>query len=118
MSASAEVVVEQVKDAVTVPSEAISSLGSGKTVTVEADGKEETKTIKTGLVGDEDTEVISGLKAGETLVLPETTVATGSEGAGGGSLEELRSAGGGANFAFPAGGASGGGPPMIFGGGQ
>jgi multidrug efflux pump subunit AcrA (membrane-fusion protein) len=115
MSASAEVVVEQVKDAVTVPSEAISSLGSGKTVTVEADGKEETKTIKTGLVGDEDTEVISGLKAGETLVLPETTVATGSEGAGGG-LEELRSAAGGGNFAFPAGGASGG-PPMIFGGG-
>jgi macrolide-specific efflux system membrane fusion protein len=118
MSASAEVVVEQVKNAVTVPSEAISSLGSGKTVTVEADGKEETKTITTGLVGDEDTEVISGLKAGETLVLPEVQVA--SEGSGGGSLEEMRSGAGGGAFTFP-GGATGGPPSggaMMFGGGQ
>jgi macrolide-specific efflux system membrane fusion protein len=101
MSASAEVVVEQVKNAITVSSEAITSLGNSKTVTVEADGKEETKTITTGLVGDENTEVISGLKAGEKLVLPETTVATG----GLGGAEESESG------AFPSGGAS------LFGGG-
>lgn len=103
MSASAEVVVEQVKDAVTVPSEAISSLGSAKTVTVEEDGKEETKTIKTGLVGDENTEVISGLKAGEKLVLPETTVASGGLG-GGESSESGAFPGGGV---LPGGGAGG-----------
>ncbi|HVW47663.1 MAG TPA: HlyD family efflux transporter periplasmic adaptor subunit, partial [Solirubrobacterales bacterium] len=84
MSASAEVVVEQVKNAVTVPSEAISQLGSGKTVTVEEDGKEVTKTITTGLEGDETTEVISGLKAGQTLVLPEVQVATTTESSSGG----------------------------------
>ena len=71
MSASAEVVVEQVKDAVTVSSEAITAAGASKTVTVEEGGKEVTKTIKTGLEGDETTQVISGVKAGETLVLPE-----------------------------------------------
>ena len=71
MSASAEVVVEQVKNAVTVPSEAITAAGASKTVTVEEGGKEVTKTIKTGLEGDETTEVISGVKAGQTLVLPE-----------------------------------------------
>lgn len=107
MSASAEVVVEQVKNAVTVPSEAISSLGNSKTVTVEADGKEETKTITTGLVGDENTEVISGLKAGEKLVLPETTVATGGLGGAEGG-ESTGFPGGGA---FPAGGTGGFTPP-------
>jgi len=116
MSASAEVVVEQVKDAVTVPSEAITSLGNSKTVTVEADGKEETKTVKTGLVGDENTEVISGLKAGEKLVLPETTVATGGLGGGEGAETGAFPTGG----AFPGGGAGGFTPPsggtLQFGG--
>ncbi|MFT3863689.1 MAG: biotin/lipoyl-binding protein [Solirubrobacterales bacterium] len=114
MSASAEVVVEQVKNAVTVPTEAISSAGSGKTVTVEENGKEVTKTIKTGLEGDETTEVISGLEAGATLILPEVTVATSTESSG--SKEEESSSG------LPSGGTSGGfsgGPPSGggFGGG-
>jgi multidrug efflux pump subunit AcrA (membrane-fusion protein) len=119
MSASAEVVVEQVKNALTVPSEAISQAGGGKTVTVEEDGKEVAKAVTTGLVGDETTEVMSGVKAGQTLVLPEVAVATGSEGSGGGSLEEMRSAGGGA-FAVPGGATGGppGGATMFFGGGQ
>jgi multidrug efflux pump subunit AcrA (membrane-fusion protein) len=116
MSASAEVVVEQVKNALSVPSEAISQAAGGKTVTVEEDGKEVTKTVTTGLAGDETTEVMSGVKAGQTLVLPEATVAAASEGSGGDSLEELRSAAGGGTFTFPGGGT--GGPPagITFGG--
>lgn len=102
MSASAEVVVEQVKDAVTVPSEAISRLGSGKTVTVEEDGKEVTKTVTTGLEGDETTEVISGLKAGQTLVLPEVSVAAASSSAGGEEGATTKS------FGFPGGEGGGG----------
>jgi macrolide-specific efflux system membrane fusion protein len=105
MSASAEVVVEQAKDALTVPSEAISQGPGGKTVTVEEDGKEVTKTVSTGLVGDETTEVVSGVKAGETLVLPEATVAAASPEGGG----ESESGGlGSGTFAAPAGGATGG----------
>jgi multidrug efflux pump subunit AcrA (membrane-fusion protein) len=115
MSASAEVVVEQVKNAVTVPSEAISQAGGGKTVTVEEDGKEVTKTVTTGLVGDETTEVVSGLKAGATVILPEVSVATATEGSTGGGEEEARgfpSSGSGAGgFTPPTGGGFPGGAP-------
>lgn len=105
MSASAEVVVEQVKNAVTVSSEAL----TGKSVTVEEDGKEVTKSVKTGLEGDETTQIISGLKAGETLVLPEVTVATGAAGASSGAESGAE----GGFRGFPGGGAAGfsGGPP-------
>ncbi|MCW2981895.1 MAG: hypothetical protein JWO14_3622 [Solirubrobacterales bacterium] len=116
MSASAEVVVEQVKNAVTVPTEAISGAGSHKTVTVEEEGKEVTKTVTTGLEGDETTEVVSGLKAGQTLLLPEVTVAaaTGAEG-GSGSKEGFAGFGAAAAGGGFAGRLSGGGPP-AFGG--
>jgi HlyD family secretion protein len=115
MSASAEVVVEQVKNAVTVPTEAITGAGSGKTVTVEEGGKEVTKTVTTGLEGDETTEVVSGLKAGQTLVLPEVSVATASGSEGESGSKEAFSGFGTAAAAggFP-GGAAGG--PPSFGG--
>jgi multidrug efflux pump subunit AcrA (membrane-fusion protein) len=115
MSASAEVVVEQVKNAVTVPTEAISGAGSRKTVTVEEDGKDVTKTVTTGLEGDETTEVVSGLKAGQTLVLPEVTVATATSGEGeSGSKETLHGFGAAAAAGgFP--GAAGGGLPGFGG---
>jgi multidrug efflux pump subunit AcrA (membrane-fusion protein) len=113
MSASAEVVVGQVKNAVTVPTEAISGAGSRKTVTVEEGGKAVTKTVTTGLEGDETTEVVSGLKAGQTLVLPEVTVATatGGEGESGSTKEALS----GFGAAAAAGGFPGGGPPSFGG---
>lgn len=115
MSASAEVVVEQVSNAVTVPSEAINS-GPTKTVTVSEDGKEVTKTVKTGLVGDETTEIVSGLKAGETVILPEATV-TAASGSGG---EKSESSSGFPGGGFSAGGGlpggAGGGPPGFGGG--
>jgi multidrug efflux pump subunit AcrA (membrane-fusion protein) len=112
MSASAEVVVEQVKDALTVSSEAISAVG-GKTVTVEEDGKEVTKSVTTGLEGDETTQVISGLKAGQTLILPEAAVATGGLGEAGatefgGVIGGFPSGGGG--FTPPSGGGFPGAP--------
>jgi multidrug efflux pump subunit AcrA (membrane-fusion protein) len=114
MSASAEVVVEQVRNAVTVPSEAISSAG-GKTVTVEEDGEEVTKSVTTGLEGDETTEVVSGLKAGETIVLPEVTVAAASGGGEtGGAVRE--GFGGFGAAAAAGGGFPTGGPPGGFGG--
>ncbi|MGE0066379.1 MAG: efflux RND transporter periplasmic adaptor subunit, partial [Solirubrobacterales bacterium] len=107
MSASAEVVVEQVSDAITVPNEAVTS-GPSKTVTVAEDGKEVQKTVETGLVGDETTEVLSGLKAGETVVLPEATVPTGgTEGGAEGGLPDFGSGGGLPSF-------GGGAPPSGF----
>jgi multidrug efflux pump subunit AcrA (membrane-fusion protein) len=111
MSASAEVVVEQVKNAISVSSEAL----SGKTVTVEEGGKEVTKTVTTGLEGDETTQVISGLNVGDTVVLPEVTVATTT---GGGEGESSTKEGfAGFRAAAAAGGFTGGPPSGGFGGG-
>jgi multidrug efflux pump subunit AcrA (membrane-fusion protein) len=106
MSASAEVVVEQVQGAVSVSSEAITSGPGGGSVTVLEGGKEVERNVTTGLKGDETTQVLSGLKAGETVVLPEITAAVGAGGASGGE--------GG----FPGGGSlpsfGSGGPPSGF----
>ena len=108
MSASAEVVVEQVGNALAVPSEAITSGPGGGSVTVLEDGKEADRSVTTGLKGDETTQVLSGLKAGETVVLPEITAAAGGEGAPSG-FGEGGLPGGGSLPSF-----SGGGPPSGF----
>lgn len=113
MSATAEVVVKQ-EEGVNVPSSAI----KGGSVTVARNGKNEMRRVTTGLAGDSSTIVLSGLKAGETVVLPtalSTSSATsitsrlGRLGAGGGL-----GAGLGGGGAIPAGG---GGPAFFRGGG-
>lgn len=109
MSASAEVVVEQVEGAVSVSSEAIASGPGGGSVTVLEDGKEVDRSVTTGLKGDETTQVLSGLKAGETVVLPEITAAAGGEGPAGGLGEGGAFPGGGSLPSFGSGG-----PPRGF----
>ena len=103
MSASAEVIVEQVANALSVTSEAIGSGPGGGSVTVLEGGKETRRSVTTGRKGDETTQVLSGLKAGETVVLPETTAAAGGQGSsslpGEGSLSGFR--GGGPPGGFP-----------------
>jgi multidrug efflux pump subunit AcrA (membrane-fusion protein) len=105
MSASAEVIVEQVANALAVTSEAVSSGPGGGNVTVLEGGKEVQRSVTTGLKGDETTQILSGLKAGETVVLPEITAAAGGEGAPSG-------------FGRGGGGFPGGGSLPSFGGGS
>jgi multidrug resistance efflux pump len=108
MSATAEVVVKQA-EGVNVPTTAISA-GS---VTVVRDGKDVRQRVVTGLAGNTSTIVLSGLKAGETVVLPAATSTSSSTSltsrlsrlAGGGGL------GGGGGFA------GGGGAAFFRGGG-
>ncbi|MEV4423131.1 HlyD family efflux transporter periplasmic adaptor subunit [Patulibacter sp. NPDC049589] len=111
MSASAEVVTTQAKG-ISVPSQAV----SGRSVTVRKNGKDVQTAVTTGVVGDSATQVTSGLKAGDQVVLPalSTTTSTGSGAAGGGAGGRGGAAGGfgGAGGGF--GGAGGGGG---FGGG-
>jgi multidrug efflux pump subunit AcrA (membrane-fusion protein) len=106
MSASAEVVVKQAVG-INVPTSAITA----GTVTVVRAGKQVHERVTTGLAGDSSTLVLSGLKAGETIVLPSATTSTSGRGStgtsrlgGGGGL-------GGAGFG------AGGGPPAFFRGG-
>ncbi len=99
MSASAEVVVNQA-EGVNVPTSAITA----STVTVVRGGKHVRQRVVTGLAGNSTTIILSGLKAGETIVLPSTsTTSTSSRGSsssrlGGGGLGGLPGAGAGAFF--------------------
>jgi macrolide-specific efflux system membrane fusion protein len=110
MSATAEVVVKQA-EGVNVPTSAISAAS----VTVERSGKQMRQRVTTGLAGNTSTIVLSGLKAGETVVLPAASSTSSSTsltsrlgsrlGRGGGGL-----GGGGGGFA-------GGGATFFRGGG-
>jgi multidrug efflux pump subunit AcrA (membrane-fusion protein) len=104
MSATAEVVVKEASG-VNVPSSAI----TGSAVTVLKEGKQVRRDVLTGLAGNTATIVLSGLSAGEQVVLPaaRSTSSTsslltrlgsrlGSGGLGGGSF---RAPGSGAGFA-------------------
>ena len=73
MSATAEVVVKQA-EGVNVPTTAISA-GS---VTVERSGKQVRQRVVTGLPGNSSTIILSGLKAGEKVVLPAASTTSSS----------------------------------------
>lgn len=73
MSATAEVVVKQA-EGVNVPTSAISA----EEVTVERGGKQVRRRVVTGLAGNTSTIVLSGLKAGETVVLPAASTTSSS----------------------------------------
>jgi hypothetical protein len=73
MSATAEVVVKQA-EGINVPTSAISAA----TVTVERGGKQVRQRVVTGLAGNTSTVILSGLKAGETVVLPAASTTSSS----------------------------------------
>jgi len=106
MSATAEVVVSQA-EGINVPTSAITA----STVTVVRSGKHVRQRVVTGLAGNSSTIILSGLKAGETIVLPSTSTtstsgrsSTSSRLGGGGGLGGLSGAGGaGAFFRGPGG---------------
>jgi multidrug efflux pump subunit AcrA (membrane-fusion protein) len=110
MSATAEVVVKQA-EGVNVPSSAISA----DTVTVLKSGKQVRQPVTTGLVGNSSTIILSGLQAGEVVVLPAASSSgTSSLTSGLGSrLGRSGALGGGGGFA--GGGFAGGG--AVRGGG-
>jgi hypothetical protein len=106
MSATAEVVVKQAQG-VNVPTTAISA----DTVTVEQGGKQLRRRVVTGLAGNSSTIILSGLKPGETIVLPSiTTTSTSTGRTSTGGRGGLTGAGG-------LGGLAGGGGAAFFRGG-
>jgi multidrug efflux pump subunit AcrA (membrane-fusion protein) len=116
MSATAEVVVKQA-EGLNVPTSAITA----DTVTVVRDGKQVRQRVVTGLAGNTSTIVLSGLKAGETVVLPSASTSSsatnilsrlGSRLGGAGGL-----GGGGLGGALGRGAAGAGGGALFRGGG-
>jgi hypothetical protein len=117
MSATADIVTDQVSG-IAVPSQAI----SGSTVTVvDANGKQSTQQVQTGVVGDSTTQIVSGLKVGENVVVRSATTGTGAAAQGANQLNNAlsnraggggfggRGLGGGGGFG---GGGFGGGPAV------
>ena len=109
MSATAEVVVKQ-EQGLNVPSSAISA-GS---VTVVRGGKQVREQVTTGLVGNSATIILSGLQAGQEVLLPVAkstssgTAAGGRAGAFGGGLGGGGLGGGLGGGGLPGGAAAGG----------
>jgi macrolide-specific efflux system membrane fusion protein len=77
MSASAAVIVAQAQG-VTVPNAALSASGSLATVTVQRNGKQTQQQVVVGLRGNSRTQIVSGLSAGEQVVIKTTLPPLGS----------------------------------------
>ena len=78
MTTSVSITTATAQDAVEVPSVAITTTGTVSTVTVLANGVRQTRVITTGLRGTTETQVTSGLSAGDVVVLPSVTVSSGT----------------------------------------
>jgi macrolide-specific efflux system membrane fusion protein len=88
---------------VVAPNRAVKTQGRNKTVEVlDADGKSETRQVQTGLANDTLTEIVSGLQAGDKVVIPGTTTAAARVGGLGGAAAFGGGPGGG--FGGPRGG--------------
>ena len=107
MTADVSVVDQTATNALYVPSAAVTTTGTVSTVELLQNGKTTVTRVTTGLVGNSDTQILSGLKAGEVVVEPTVTV-VGSTGSAG------TTTGGGGGFGgggFGGGGLGGGGSP-------
>jgi hypothetical protein len=107
MSATADIVVSQATG-IAVPTQAV----TGSTVTLLRNGKRSTQQVATGVAGDTSTQVLSGLRAGDQVIVRSATASTGQTPATGQAQQGQRRFGGGGGFGGGAGGiAGGGGPP-------
>jgi multidrug efflux pump subunit AcrA (membrane-fusion protein) len=74
MTAEVTVYVSRRTNVLLVPSAAITSTGPVSTVTVLENGKQRVVTVSTGLVGASTTQILSGLREGQTVIEPTVTV--------------------------------------------
>jgi macrolide-specific efflux system membrane fusion protein len=79
-TANVEVVVAEADNALYVSSSAVTTRGGTSTVTTSVDGKQQTVTVTTGVVGTSTTQITSGLYQGEKVVLASTSSSTSSSG--------------------------------------
>ena len=112
MTGTAQVVVSQVTG-VGVSSAALSRGGGGQTVTVLRNGKRVQQPVATGLQGNNEVQIVSGLTPGEQVVVPTISgLGSGSGATAGGGL-----GGGGLGGGLGGGGFGGGGGAVrVFGG--
>ena len=83
MNATCDFVIARKEKVLYVPIEAISETDTGTEVTVLDHGRQVTRKVQVGLAGDDYAEVASGLKEGETVVIPEEEATQKTAGPGG-----------------------------------
>jgi len=103
MTANVAVVVGEADNVVELPTADITTRGTTSTVTLLKAGKQIIQTVTTGLVGDETTQITSGVTAGETVVTPAVSITTG-----GAATTRTSTLGGGGGFVGGGGGGFGG----------
>jgi multidrug efflux pump subunit AcrA (membrane-fusion protein) len=97
MTANVSVITETRSNVLELPSSAITTTGTRSTVELLLDGKTTVTPVTTGLVGSSSTEILSGLKQGDVVVVPTVAITAAS------SSSSTSSSG------FPTGGGLGGG---------
>ncbi len=106
-TATVSIIVEQIENAVEVPTAAISySSGGNATVTLVQNGSDVSRVVTTGVVASGDTQITSGLTSGDK-VLERVVKFNGVAGGGGRSLFGGSGAGGFTGGGFGGGGFSG-----------
>jgi len=88
-TASVSITTGTKADVLSVPTSAVTTVGTRHSVTVRKNGKDSVVQVQTGLTGDSTTEVTSGLSDGDVVVIPTSSGSTGG-------------------FTFPGGGPGGG----------
>jgi HlyD family secretion protein len=73
MTANLNIIVDQRDNVLTVPNRAVRTQGRQKVVTVLFEGQNIQVPVQTGLSNDTSTEIVSGLKEGDEVVLTSTT---------------------------------------------
>ncbi len=69
MTADVQIFIQKKQNIVLAPSEAIKQRRGASEVVVLKDGKPEVREVKTGLTDSDNTEILSGLQSGDTLVV-------------------------------------------------
>jgi RND family efflux transporter MFP subunit len=83
MSTNLNIVVDERDNVMTVPNRAVKTQGKQKYVLVLFEGQQIRTPVETGLSNDTVTEISSGLKEGDTVILSTTTTSTSNRGIGG-----------------------------------
>jgi macrolide-specific efflux system membrane fusion protein len=71
------ITVDEVRDAINVPTAAVTSVAGRNIVTVVVNGKQEIRAVQIGLKGDSATVILSGVQVGEQVVLATVSGTTG-----------------------------------------
>jgi len=81
MTATCAFVTKQVEDTLYVPSRALRRSGEGYAVTLRVGAQRVETPVEIGMVGDDTTEILEGLREGEEVELPVLSAAPGASSA-------------------------------------